>query len=106
MTIKDELCSKFLTQNFIENNELNSCLSHFRSAAASYAQIENAIAVLSDLKERVSYIYYGGIAKLLNVGTPGECHKVNSIWEDEVFNIFTYADLEKDILTNFDLYIF
>lgn len=95
MTVKDELCSKFLTQNFIENDELNSCLSHYRSVAASYAQIENAVAVLSDLKERISYIYYGGIAELIGIGSSGECRRVNSIWEDEVFRIFTHADIEK-----------
>lgn len=95
MTVKDELCNKFLTQNFIENDELNNCLSHYRSVAASYAQIENAIAVLSDLKERVSYVYYGGIAEHLGIGIPGECRRISSIWEDDVFSIFTHSDMEK-----------
>lgn len=95
MTTKDQLCSTFLTQDFIDQDQLTNNLSHYRSIAAAYAQVENAIAVLSDLKERASHIYYGGIAKLLNVGSPGECHRVNSIWEEEVFSLFTHADLEK-----------
>lgn len=95
MTVKDKLCSQFLTQDFIEDDKLNSNMSYYRAAAESYARIENGIAVLSDLKERISYIYYGGIAKYLGIGTPSECRQIDSIWEDDVFNIFAEADMEK-----------
>ena len=65
MNINDELEQKLLRQPFAE--ELEKDLD-YRLTAARYAQIENAIAVLSDMKSNTSYICYGGLAERLGIG--------------------------------------
>ncbi len=93
--IKEQLRNNFLMQDFIENDQLSDGILQYRQMAKTYARVENSIAVLSDLRERVSYIYYGGIAQALGIGTAGECHAIHSIWEEKVFSLFTNAEMEK-----------
>lgn len=85
MSVKGELNNKFLLQNFTDNDRITEDIDKYKIIAAGYAQTENAIAVLSDLKERVSHIYYGGMAQTLGICKKGEYHCVNSIWEEDVF---------------------
>ncbi len=55
--IKEQLRNNFLMQDFIENDQLSDGILQYRQMAKTYARVENSIAVLSDLRERVSYIY-------------------------------------------------
>lgn len=95
MSVKGELNDEFLLQDFTDNDWISRNLDRYRIVAAGYARIENAIAVLSDLKERVSHIYCGGLAQTLGIGKKGEYHCVNSIWEEEVFECILPEDLDK-----------
>ncbi len=95
MNVKGELNDTFLLQDFSDNDRIAVNVERYRIVAAGYARNENAIAVLSDLKERVSYMYYGGLAQTLGIGKKGEYHCINSIWEEDVFRCITPEHLEK-----------
>ena len=95
MNTKSELSDSFLLQDFGNNDHISGILDRFKIFASGYAQIENAIAVLSDLKERTSYIYYGGMAQILGLCTIGEYNCIDSIWEENVFKCISTKDLER-----------
>jgi len=95
MDTKSELKYNFLSQDFGSEDHIPPDLDRYTSIAAGYAQVENAIAVLSDLKECTSYIFYGGMAETLGLCSKGECHHINSIWEEEIFKYIPQDDLEK-----------
>lgn len=85
MSLKDELGDKFLLQDFTGDDHISQYIDRYKAVAAGYAQTENAIAVLSDLKEHCSYIYYGGMAQTLGMCEKGTYRLVHSIWEEDVF---------------------
>lgn len=95
MDVKNELNDKFLSQDFGNNDRISENLNSYRLFASGYARIENAIAVLRDLKERKSYIYYGGMAQTLGMDTKSQCRCVDSIWEDEIFRCISPRDMER-----------
>lgn len=77
------LNEKLLKQLFPQQNEV-APLQKCQLIAQVYANVENAISVISDLKEDRSFIYPGDIAH--DSDLPTEPHEIDSIWEDEVFD--------------------
>ena len=57
MHINDDLEKKLLEQPFTEETDPQG---GFLQLAMNYARLENAIAVLSDMKTNTSHICYGG----------------------------------------------
>ena len=51
MSLKDELGDKFLLQDFTGDDHISQYIDRYKAVAAGYAQTENAIAVLRDLKK-------------------------------------------------------
>ena len=103
MNINDELEKKLLEQPFAEELDKDN---EFRLTAARYAQIENAIAVLSDMKDNTSYICYGGLAERLGVGCRGVSQCIGSIWEEDIFGCIHPDDLEAKHLEELRFYHF
>src|SRR6218665_2185358 len=67
--------------------------------AQNFVELENGIAILSDLKNNKSHIYSGKIADELNIFQNQNHLQIESIWEDELFNILNANDvLQKHIL--------
>lgn len=95
MDAKDKLNDDFLSQDFTDNDRIKGNTGRYKLIAAGYAQTENAIAVLSDLKERVSHIWYGGVAQTLGICKKGEYRYVNSIWEEDVFGCIAPEYMDK-----------
>lgn len=95
MNVKGELNERFISQEFGSNDQISGNLDRYKTLASGYAQIENAIAVLSDLKERVSYIYYGGMAHVLGLCPKSGYTRVDSIWEEDIFKRIAAEDLER-----------
>lgn len=95
MNVKDELSENFLLQDFDTNDRISESIDRYKVYAAGYAHAENAIAVLSDLKERRSYMYFGGLAQILGIGSKGEYRRVDSIWEEDIFSRIAARDLER-----------
>lgn len=104
MKIIEKLNGEFLTQPFeledLQTEELNT----YKQVAQQYAQLENSIAVLSDLHTNVSYIYYGGIAETMGLGKKGEKFTVSSIWEEDIFSYIHPEDLSKKYLQELRFY--
>ena len=100
MNIIHTLNETLLKQPFNEEEYLPLLLNECQQMAKQYAKIENAIAVLSDLRANKSYIYYGKVASSL--GLPEESNgtqEIDSIWEDKIFSCIHPDDLlEKHLL--------
>lgn len=103
MNINNELENKLLKQPFAEEQERDA---DYRLTAARYAQIENAIAVLSDMKSNTSYICYGGLAERLGIGSRGTFQEIASIWEEDIFGCIHPDDLESKHLEELRFYHF
>ncbi len=67
----------------------------YLAVASAYSVTENAVAVLSDLKERTSHIFYGGFGETLGIAGKGTVHSLKTIWEEEILCRISSADLER-----------
>ncbi|WP_312764957.1 LuxR C-terminal-related transcriptional regulator [Epilithonimonas sp.] len=98
--IQSNLNDKLLQQDFSfsqENEKLQ--LKKCRQMAEYFVELENGIAILSDLRNNKSYIYSGKIADELRIFQNRNNIEIESIWEDELFNILNADDvLQKHIL--------
>lgn len=70
-------------------------LEKYLGVAATYAQMESCIAVLSDLKARCSYIFYGGLGDVIGIATEGSTKFLDTIWEDEILCRISGEDLDR-----------
>ena len=104
MEIIEKLNGEFFTQPFEQEDLRMEELNTYRQLALQYAQLENAIAVLSDLHTNVSYIYYGGAAETLGLGKKGDCLSVPSIWEEDIFRYIHPEDLSNKYLQELRFY--
>lgn len=87
MNAIDILKKEFSKQDFEKGQPYAEMLDRYKDIACNYARMENAIAVLSDLRTNTSYIYYGGFSQTLGIDKSGKENKVSSIWEEEVFKL-------------------
>lgn len=90
----DILNKEFSMQDFTGDQPYDEMLVRYKDIACNYARMENVIAVLSDLRTRSSYIYYGGFSQMLERGGRKREDKVSSIWEKELFGLMHQDDLE------------
>lgn len=88
-----QLNDTLLQQDFVEGNDLTDALKTYQLMAKTYARIENAIAVLSDLKSNKSYIYHGKLADEMGLETVKLVDEIASIWEDDIFEKIHPDDL-------------
>ena len=86
------LRQKFSTQRIGEE------LSLYQRMAEGYAQVEQALAVLSDMRANRSYIYYGGFARVLGMDSPQESEVVDSLWEEPILKRIPTEDLQEKCL--------
>lgn len=56
MNVKTALNNELLAQDFAGEVNLNRYLTHYKQVASMYAEVENSIAVLSDMGSNRSYI--------------------------------------------------
>lgn len=78
MDIVNKLKKELLKQAFTEEQKQTERLNECKHIAAIYAQTENAIAVLSDMKANISYIYYGGVAEKLGLAERNTAKTIQS----------------------------
>lgn len=89
----DILNKEFFTQNFAEEQPYSELLDKYKGIARNYARMESAVAVLSDMRTNISYIYYGSFSRMLEIDKCGDEDKVSSIWEKEIFKLIHPDDL-------------
>lgn len=98
----------FSAQNYAAHSHDRSSLQQlsesYRVLAQGYTQVENAIAVLSDLKSRKSDVYYGGFSRMLRLGDCGKDTRLSTIWEEEIFRIVHPDDLQSKMLQELRFY--
>lgn len=73
-------------------------LERYKSLAHSYAELESALAVLSDMRSNKSYVYYGRFAERLAIEVEESDKQIHSIWEDEILGIIHPEDLRMKYL--------
>ena len=61
----NRLNREFLSQDFSEKEPYAEWLERYKAIACNYARMENAIAVLSDMRDNASYVYYGGFSQTI-----------------------------------------
>jgi hypothetical protein len=71
---REHLDSTFFSQAF--PREESSSPLHLETVAAAYAFAEQGIAVLSDLREKRSIIFYGSLGDTLGIAPSGAVHEV------------------------------
>lgn len=97
--IKDDLSKQLLLQKNSGNLNNTEELKTFQEIAQNFADLENGIAVLSDLYNNKSYIYSGKIADELDIFKKNEVRQIESIWEDDLFGKLNPDDvLQKYLL--------
>ncbi|WP_455671864.1 response regulator transcription factor [Phocaeicola sp.] len=106
MDVIDRLNEELLKQPFTEEQKQTQQFNECRAIAAAYAQIENAMAVLSDMKANMSYICYGGIAEKLGIIKRDSIQTIHSIWEEDIFGHIHPDDLSEKHLEELRFYHF
>jgi len=105
---RKKLDKVFSAQNYAglspNRSSLQQLSESYRVWAQGYAQVENAIAVLSDLKSRKSHVYYGGFSRMLHLGDSEKDTHLSTIWEEEIFRIVHPDDLQSKMLQELAFY--
>lgn len=91
--LREILNRKLLSQSFGSMSESQPDIEAARAIAQLYSRLENCISVLTDMKARRSYVYYGALAEQIKLkNKPTE---IDSIWEEELFGHFHAEDLRR-----------
>lgn len=90
-----ELNRNLLVQDFEDVENSSDISGRCRRIARMYAEMENAVAVLSDMRSDRSCIYYGGMGEMLGMASRGTFLETDSIWEKEIFERMSPGDLMK-----------
>ena len=78
--ISGELSRNLLRQDF-SRDRLYETADAGRQIAKVYSMIENAVAVLSDMRTDISYMYSGGFAATLGLEESPGGETTHSIWD-------------------------
>lgn len=95
MDVVATLNEKLLNRPFAERQDESLLLEEYKHVAHRYSKLENAIAVLSDLKSDKSFIYFGGLAEKLGIAQKDSTKEISSIWEEDIFDKIYPDDLVK-----------
>lgn len=98
MEIIRKLNSELLRQRFSNEQKDTALLEKYLEAAQAYSVVENALAVLSDMRSNVSYIYYGRFALTLGIKLQSGTDKCPSIWEEQILKLIHPDDLHDKLL--------
>ena len=96
MDIIKKLTSEFSRQEFAQSKKAVYAeeLDRYKRIARGYADIENAIVVLSDMHASTSYMYYGSFSDILGLKySDTEEDQIGSIWEEKILQLINPDDL-------------
>lgn len=93
MDIANRLNNELLNQTFDHERQCLEELDKCKQLAQGYANMENALAVLSDMHANSSYIYYGGFARTLGLSPTTDGQHIGSIWEEDILKRIHPDDL-------------
>lgn len=72
----------------------DTSVEKYLAIAAGYSVAENSIAVLSDLGQCHSHIFYGKTSDVLGMEPSGTVHVIDDIWEEEILGHIPPADID------------
>lgn len=101
MNIINELNREFSKQKGVYEAEGRSVreLEKYKRIAWGYAEMENAVSVLSDMQANVSHVYYGRFSQVFGWrDETGAEEKINSIWEEKILKQIHPDDLHEKYL--------
>lgn len=98
MNIHARLDSELLTQAIGPQSADDSVMQRYVNLAEGYADIENVLVVLSDLKANRSYVVHGKFSYVLDIDTEKCSGWLSSIWEEDIFRTIHPEDLEMKLL--------
>lgn len=98
MDIRKELNLKFSKQSHDTEMTDDSMLERYIRIAEGYAEIENVLAVLSDLHTGKSYVAHGKFSGIIDIDMVKCSGYIPSIWEDDIFKAIKSEDLETKML--------
>jgi len=104
---QSDLNEKLLQQKFASTSESeNLQLKKCQEIAQNFVNLENGIAVLSDLQNNKSYVYSGKLADELSVFQDYSTQEIESIWEEELFAKLNSEDVLKKHLLELQFFQF
>ncbi|MDE5636818.1 MAG: helix-turn-helix transcriptional regulator, partial [Alistipes sp.] len=106
MATAKELNKVLLGQDFEADAPHSAESEAYMAAARSYAAMEGAVAVLSDMATDASNIFYGGFAERLGIGTLGTHERIRSIWESAILGSVHPDDLRNKYIQELRFYHF
>lgn len=98
MNIREELNSEFSRQYLNTVMTDDAALERYVGVAEGYAEIENVLAVLSDLHTNKSYVVHGKFSDIIDMDMEKCSGWIPSIWEDDIFKTIKPEDLEMKML--------
>ncbi|WP_394660511.1 response regulator transcription factor [uncultured Chryseobacterium sp.] len=84
MEIVDTLNKTLLIGNCEKDKGCTMDIEIYKNMAWSYAQVENSIAVLSDMQADKSYVYFSRTADELGLNSSENPKVIDSIWEEDI----------------------
>ena len=104
--IKNDLNKQLLKQHNAADLKNIEQLKICQEIARNFADLENGIAVLSDLYNNKSYVYSGKIADELNIFQKNQMQEIESIWEEELFDQLNNEDVLQKYLLELQFFQF
>lgn len=98
MDIRDKLNLEFSSHNSCDESADNSISTRYVNIAEGYAEVENVLAVLSDLHTNRSYVAHGKFSNIIDLDCKRCSGYIPSIWEDDIFKAINPEDLEVKML--------
>lgn len=98
MENKKKISKTFISQEFKPEPFFSEKLEYYKNIAKQYAENENAIAVLSDLKSNKSYLYYGKFYNEFKSEFKENTQNIDSIWEEELLQRMHPEDLNEKFI--------
>lgn len=98
MDIRNELNREFTRLHHDAAETDDALLERYVHISQGYAEIENVLAVLSDLHTNRSYVAHGKFSGMIDIDMEKSSGYIPSIWEDDIFNTIHPEDLEMKML--------
>ena len=98
MNIREELDFEFSRQHLNTTLHDDAECERYMRIAEGYAEIENVLAVLSDLRANKSYVMHGRFSDIVDVDKEKCSGWIPTIWEDDIFKAINSEDLEMKML--------
>lgn len=98
MDIRNELNREFTRLHHDAAETDDALLERYVHISEGYAEIENVLAVLSDLYTNRSYVAHGKFSGMIDIDIEKCSGYIPSIWEDDIFKTIHSGDLEMKML--------